>query len=67
MAWGAQVTKPYQDRDVTLVPRHSGTGIGFTRICFDCNKKRIERGGKTDKRTRMWQCAVCVESKEAIK
>lgn len=57
------MTKPYQDRDVTLVPRHSGPGIGFTRVCFQCNRKRRELGGKTDKRTKMWSCADCVAFK----
>ena len=61
------MTKPYQDRDVTLLPRHAGPGIGFTRKCFGCNLNRIDRGGKTDKRTRMWHCAGCVATKEEAK
>jgi hypothetical protein len=61
------VTKPYQDRDVTLTAKHAGPGMGFTRNCFSCKENRTDRGGKTDKRTKMWNCADCVAAKEERK
>jgi hypothetical protein len=37
-------------------------GIGFTRHCFTCEKKKNASGGKTDRRTQMWSCMDCSES-----
>ena len=61
------MTRPHQDRDVTLVERPAGAGMGFTRICFACQRSRNDRGGKTDKRTKMWNCASCAAAREAKK
>lgn len=61
------MTRYHRDRDVTLVVRPAGPGMGFTRNCFGCKQNKIDRGGKTDKRTRMWHCAACIEAKAAAK
>jgi len=33
--------------------------IGFTRICFVCDKKKAALGGTFNPRIKVWKCAAC--------
>ena len=33
--------------------------IGFTRICFVCDKKKVALGGTFNPRQKVWKCAGC--------
>jgi hypothetical protein len=33
--------------------------IGFTRICFVCDKKKTALGGTFNPRQKVWKCAAC--------
>jgi len=35
------------------------TTIGFTRICFVCDKKKVALGGTFNPRQKVWKCAAC--------
>lgn len=50
-------------KDNTMQRGYAGTGVAFGRMCSECNQRRQIAGGQTNKRTRMWRCAVCVEKK----
>lgn len=51
------------NKDTTMQRGYAGTGAVFSRMCFECNQRRQVQGGETDKHTRMWRCAVCVQKK----
>lgn len=36
------------------------TATGATRNCMTCGKWRPQAGGRTNTRTKLWQCASCV-------
>lgn len=35
------------------------TTIGFTRICFVCDKKKVALGGTFNPHRKLWKCAGC--------
>lgn len=39
------------------------TTIGFTRVCFTCDKKKVALGGTFNPRMKVWKCAGCSEVK----
>ena len=50
--------------DVTLKHYLTSSGVHYTRNCFTCSKHKNDRGGRIDKRTRMWSCEACVLTKQ---
>lgn len=37
--------------------------IGFTRVCFTCDKKKVALGGTFNPRMKVWKCAGCSGAK----
>lgn len=56
-------------------PRNDGTakqpdvtrGMQILRMCFTCNERRADRGGRTNRRTRQWSCAGCTSGMKGAK
>lgn len=47
--------------DLSMQRTITGTGASLQRRCWVCNRNRALLGGQTDKRTRLWRCAECVQ------
>jgi len=53
------------NKDTSMQTGGAGPGLVYSRMCFECNQRKQVLGGKTDKRTRVWRCAGCIERKVA--
>jgi hypothetical protein len=49
------------ERDLTMTQPAKGPGSTPVRRCWACNQNRTTAGGQTNKRTRLWRCAACVQ------
>lgn len=45
--------------DVSGRQRSVGQGMQMLRMCFTCNQRRLQTGGRVNPRTRQWSCAIC--------
>lgn len=50
----------------TVADKMRGTGMLATRMCFTCNKGKLQLGGKLNKRLNIWTCRECHEKKEQV-